>query len=65
MQGLFKSTGIIPADWQVNAMAHKKGHKHTSNKKQRGDRLTGLTHKLAALYWLLRIVFLLWDRFSG
>ena len=45
-------------------MAKGKDRKHTK-KKQRRDYLAGLHHVLAAAYWLVRLLFLLWDRFVG
>ena len=63
-QGLFSPRGSRPADRQVNAMARKKGRKHTS-KKQRRDYLSGVHHTIAALYWFVRLILLLWDKFSG
>ncbi|MBR6901519.1 MAG: hypothetical protein IKN30_05610 [Synergistaceae bacterium] len=46
------------------AAKNKKSQKRTS-KKQRRDYLRGLSHLIAALYWLAKLLFLLWDRFAG
>ena len=56
--------GDLPCRLVVKAMARKKGRKHTS-KKQRGDYLSGVHHVLAALYWFVRLVLLLWDKFCN
>ena len=56
------SNGESPCGIEVNAMAHK-SRKH-AKKKQRLDVLSWVTRLAAATFWVLRLVFLLWDRFS-
>ena len=34
-------------------------------KRQRRDNLPKIGHLAAALYWFLRLVLMLWDRFAG
>ncbi|MBQ7215988.1 MAG: hypothetical protein IJS39_08375 [Synergistaceae bacterium] len=38
--------------------------KKIANKKQRRDYLPVIRHLAAALYWVLRLALLLWDRFA-
>ncbi|MBQ7215989.1 MAG: hypothetical protein IJP54_02335 [Synergistaceae bacterium] len=38
--------------------------KNATNKKQRRDYLSGISHLAAALYWLVRLVLMLIDWFT-
>lgn len=55
------SNGEPPCRIEVNAMP-KKG-KRKAHKKQRQGVLAWMAHLAAATYWVLRIIFLLYDRF--
>ena len=56
------ANGELPCGIEVNTMP-KKGKRKT-NKKQRPDILAWITRLAAAAFWVLRLFFLLWDRFS-
>ena len=56
------SEGKPPCGNEVNVMP--KTGKRKANEKQRRDVLDRIAHLAAAAYWVLRIIFLLWDKFS-
>ena len=58
--------GEPPCGKEVIALRSKpQKRKKVANKKQRRDYLPLISHLAAALYWVLRLVLLLWDRFAG
>ncbi len=61
-----RSNGDPPCGREVISLRVKPNAKKrkNTNKKQWRDYLPVISHTAAALYWVIRLVLLLWDRFA-
>ena len=57
-----RPTGSRPVESRCYFVANK-ASKHTENE-QRRDILDRVSHLAAAIFWVVRLVLLLWDRFA-